>query len=222
MSWSTRPFYTYFSAKLIITFLINVDDCLLDVVRGTGAKDSLAEAERFIDKLNNIYKLTFSQEISMFLGLELVWAADRSWVKVTLTLKIEELNDLLKLHLMAPVTTPMDTKFDSTALPEDHVNFSVPYLSILGKVHFIKHWRPDIAVAHTLLSHFQTRWAEYHWLALVRVCTYLFCHKNLLRVPTARQTALLTGPADHSLTGPADHSDHFRQLTDYYPGHLAP
>ena len=111
----------------------------------------------------------------MFLGLELTWAADRHWVKITLTAKIDELAIELRLVGMKPVSTAMDPNFDTSLLPVDCDKCDRPYLTILGKVHFIKHWRPDIQPAHTLLSHFSSRYGEYQWLALVRVCLYLHC-----------------------------------------------
>ena len=72
----------------------------------------------------------------------------------------------------------MEIDFDTSLLPTDHINFTAPFLQILGKVHFIKHWRADISVAHAKLSHFQAHWSEYHWKALIRVCRYLYCTKD--------------------------------------------
>ena len=79
--------YFYRSAAQIVRLIVNTDDCLLNVVM----RDAKKWAHKFLKDLNDIYELTYSENINIFLGLQLTWATDKSWVKITVKNKIEEL-----------------------------------------------------------------------------------------------------------------------------------
>ena len=111
--------HTYISAERLIVLVINVDDGLFTVVGDGHEKFS----DTFISKLNLTYKLTVSNEITRFLGINIIWAPDRSWVQLCMTDKIMELEDILHLSKMSGVTLPMDLNFDTTKLPIDHKNY---------------------------------------------------------------------------------------------------
>ena len=107
---SDPTLYTFISAVLIVLLLVNVDDCLLHVV----GENAQLVGEKLIADLNADYPLTVSSNIDFFLGLNLTWAADKSWVKVSLRDKIETnplcgLSQSIEYHCLVEKTCRVNT-----------------------------------------------------------------------------------------------------------------
>ena len=149
--------------------LVNVDDCLLHCIGETATETGT----RFINDLQRDYNLTIDDKIERFLGLNILWDKERTWVKISMEDKIEDMAKRLKLDGHKNVSRPMDPNFDSTPLPDDHVNCIEPFQSVRGETAFILHYRPDTAVANTKLSHFSQKHSTYHWKSLLHLCKYL-------------------------------------------------
>ena len=120
------------------------------------------------------YELTITDTIDHFIGLNLTWATDRSWIKITMEDKIAELAELLNLADMAPVKGCIPKDFNNARLPDDHENYHEPFPTIYGKFLFISHYRPDVAIAKTKLAPFMHLWGKHHWDAIIHTCAYLY------------------------------------------------
>jgi len=163
-------FFHFFSSSLIILILANVDDLILHII---GSDHSTKMAE-LLELMQADYDLTISSDIDNYLGLNLTWDINREWVKISMENKIDELGDILNLSTKDYIKQPMPKNFDNTPMADDHVNYHEPFPTIYGKLLFISHYRPDIAIAKTKLAPYMHKWSKYHWDVLLDLCTYLF------------------------------------------------
>ena len=113
--------FHHFSSIFIVLILVNVDDLILHVI-GNAPHTANDYMHRIIKLLGGKYKLTVQENINNFLGLNLTWDTDRTWVKVTMGNKIDELSELFKLSSLNMVDTPLPLDFNSEQLPEIHTN----------------------------------------------------------------------------------------------------
>ena len=163
-------FFHFFSSTVILLILANVDDLLLTVI-GTNHAQFMDE---LLTHMKNDYELTITETIDHFIGLNLTWATDHSWIKITMEDKIAELSELLNLADMAPVKGCIPKDFNNAPLPKGYVCYHEPFPTIYGKFLFISHYRPDVAIAKTKLAPFMHLWGKHHWDALIHTCTYLY------------------------------------------------
>ena len=77
--------------------------------------------------------------------------------------KIDELRNILHLEKHKAVLGPISEDFDTTALPDDHVNYHEPFPTIYGKYLYISHNRSDTVIAKTKFAPFMHKFSKYHW-----------------------------------------------------------
>ena len=160
-------FFHYVSDKLIVLLTVTVDDIAIF----TNDDDWL---QKFKKDFNKIFAITQEPDFSWFLGTKMEWSTDYSAVKLTQPNHIR--GALIRYNMMdcKPQNTPMSADYDSSPLPEDHVNPDFPFSGIIGTLIWIaRNSRPDILVAVTLLATRNKRFNTDHIKAAKRILAYL-------------------------------------------------
>ena len=130
--------------------------------------------QKFKKDFNKIFAITQEPDFSWFLGTKMEWSTDYSAVKLTQPNHIR--GALIRYNMMdcKPQITPMSADYDSSPLPEDHVNPDFPFSGIIGTLIWIaRNSRPDILVAVTLLATRNKRFNTDHIKAAKRILAYL-------------------------------------------------
>ena len=174
------------SASDITILAIYVDDILL-----TGSNPT--EIHSIKQHLDNEFTIKDLGLLHYFLGMEV------SYVNEGIVLTQHKFTkDLLQIQHFPhkPVHTPLPLQCKLST--EDPHDFSDPtlYRTLVGKLNFLSHTRPDLAFATQLLSQFMQNPKQSHFDALLHVLQYINT--------TAGQGILLKGEAHLSLQAFSD------------------
>lgn len=196
--------------KDIIIMAVHIDDCAV-----TGNSQDLID--KFMDEMNEKYKLTDTGPASWLLGIKI----SRDFANKTLSLSqhayIDAIITKFNFNDLKPLATPIDPsipllKTQSPSKLEDIARMkNVPYREAVGSLMYAAMGtRPDIAFATSTVAQFSENPGWVHWEAVKRIFRYLLGTKNL---------ELVYGGERRGLEGYVDadgaSQDHRRAISGY-------
>ncbi|XP_060188506.1 uncharacterized mitochondrial protein AtMg00810-like [Lycium barbarum] len=152
------------SGSSIVLLVVYVDDIVL-----TG--DDLVEISALKDSLHNQFKIKDLGHLNYFLGIEVT-----SFPIGLLLHQSKFIRDLLHKHNCAevtPVVCPLDLSVKLQATQGKPLANPEAYRSLVGKLNFLTHTRPDLSFAVQHLSQFLQLPTDLHMQAALRLLRYL-------------------------------------------------
>lgn len=179
-----------YTDKNEMTFvLVYVDDLLI------ATKDRLKE-KQIIQILSNRFKIKNLGQPKFCLGIEI--NKTRGSTHLTQSSYIRELLEKFNMIDCKPVSTPLavGTNLHEFQMDEKDSEPKPPYRALVGALMYLAvATRPDIAHAVSILSQFNERNSNIHWIAAKRVLRYL---KGTI------DQGLVYAPDEHTLRGYVD------------------
>ena len=134
-----------------------------------GGKEVLSKD--FADKMKHEFEMSIFGEINFFVGLQVHQL--KHGIFLTQSKYIKEILKTFGLEDFKPISTPMAigqklSKNDESA----EVNQTM-YRSMIGKLQYVVHSRPDIALAVGIVARFSANPRENHLMAVKRIMRYL-------------------------------------------------
>lgn len=166
---SDSAVYVLLDSRGLLLIHLHVDDALVFC----DSQKLLTEFEHFI---NNAYDLKWTRKPTLYLGLKLDIAEDKSSIKVSQPQYVESVLERFCLVNCNPAKSPLPQRLSLvTGTPEEvEVAKDVPYQQLVGCLQWIaSSTRPDISYAVSQLSRFNSAWTLQHWTAAKHVLRYL-------------------------------------------------
>ena len=206
--------FTLKKGKYICTLCTFVDDLVI-------SSNDTQRTKKFIDLLKKKgFVISSLEQLSWYLGIEIIIDRTKKTVKVLQTLYIEELIKFMGLEGANGVDTPLPSVLPTASdCPPDTAegrklrnSIQHEYRSILGKLsHLARHSRYDIKFAVFYLSRYQHNPGMAHLKAAKHIVLYLIKTKNEgLTLNTNDIPLCVYCDADH-----ASNKDHRRSTSGY-------
>ena len=128
----------------IVLAEIFVDDTLF-----TGNDD---ECKEFSEKMNKEFEMSMFGKIKFFVGLQIQQNKNR--IYITQSKYIKEILKKFGMEGSKPVGTPMCTRLKLTKDDESKEVDQTLYRSMIGKLQYVVHTRPNIALAVGIVARF--------------------------------------------------------------------
>lgn len=165
----------YYCARRGLYIILYVDDILI------FGKD-MGQIKWIKEKLSESFKMKDLGEVSSFLGLDITRCLDNGTLELSQQAYIEKVLARFGMKDCKPVATPMDVncKWKKSNIPTDE-----PFKELLGSLQYLTIMsRPDITIAVSILSQFQSSPGKEHWDGLKRILRYLQGTKSMKMVYT--------------------------------------
>jgi hypothetical protein len=135
------------------------------------------EARRILGIIGSRYKITIKENVDVFLGVKIDYNDTKTTLDQHAYLKtiLDDFQETTE-EFTTPWDTGVDAEFDIVRNPtKDDTDFMKgrEYFSLVGKLQYLVHTRPDIAYHVGKLARFSVRPRKVHWQAGQRVLGYL-------------------------------------------------
>lgn len=128
-------------------------------------------SHEFVDEIKKEFEMSLIGEIKFFIGLQIQQMKDA--IFITQSKYVKEVLKTFGMEDSKPVGTPMVTDCKLSKEDESVVVNEKDYRSMIGKLHYVVHNRPDIAHAVGITAQFQQSPRESHLVAVKRILRYL-------------------------------------------------
>ena len=149
--------------KDILVFEIFVDDIVF------GGKEVLCKS--FANKMKHEFEMSMFGEIKFFVGLQVHQL--KHGIFVTQTKYIKEILKKFRLEDFKPVSMPMAIGHRLSKSDESTEVNQTMYNSMIGKLQYVVHSRPDIALIVGIVARFSANPRENYLMVVKRIMRYL-------------------------------------------------
>lgn len=140
---------------------------LHDIIFGGDDKTSHV----FADEMKKEFKMSLIGEIKFFIGLQIQQM--KEGIFITQSKYVKEVLKTFGMEESKPVGTPMVTGCKMTKENDSALVNEKEYWSMISKLHYVVHSRPNIAHVVGIVAHFQKCPRESHLVAVKRILRYL-------------------------------------------------
>ena len=179
----------------VVLVSLYVDDMIY-----TGS--SMQLIEEFKTSMMSKFEMTDMGKLSYFLGLEVKQSNKGIFVSQQ-KYAVDLLKQVGMIHCK-PDSTPMNVNEKLTAEDGSGLADARRYRSIVGRLIYLTHTRPDLSFAVGLLSRFMHHPTKHHFGAAKRVLRYVAGTKNLGVWYVKNEEFFLTGYTDSDWAGSQD------------------
>lgn len=151
------------SDNKIVLAEIFVDDTMF-----TGNDDQCKE---FLELMNKEFEMSMFGQIKFFVGLQI--QQNKNGIYITQSKYIREILKKFGMQDSKLVGTPMCTRLKLTKDDDSKEVDQTLYKSMIGKLQYVVHTRPDIALAVGIVARFSAKPRENHMMASKRILRYL-------------------------------------------------
>ena len=149
--------------KDILILEIFVDDIIF------GGKEVLSKD--FVDKMQHEFEMSMFEEINFFVGLQVHQL--KHGIFVTQSKYIKEILKTFGLEDFKPVSTPMAIGHKLSKNNESAGVNQTMHRSMIGKLQYVVHSRPNITLAVGIIARFFANPRENHLMEVKRIMIYL-------------------------------------------------
>lgn len=149
--------------KKIVLVEIFVDDSLFI------GNDDLCKA--FLEEMSKEFDISMFGEIKFFVGLQIQQKKDG--IYITQSKYIKEILKKFGMEDWRPVGTPMSTEHKLSKNDDSKEVDQTTYRSMIGKLQYVVHTRPDITLAIGMVVRFSANPKENHMMEIKRIMRYL-------------------------------------------------
>ena len=149
--------------KKILLVEIFVDDTLF-----TGNDD---ECKEFSEQMNKEFEMSMFGEIKFFVGLQI--QQRKNGIYITQSKYIKEILKKFGMEDSKLVGNPMCTRLKLTKDDESKEVDQTLYRSMIGKLQYVVHTRPDISLIVGIVEIFLAKPRETHIMSIKRIMRYL-------------------------------------------------
>ena len=157
---------------------------------------NLDEIKRIKSELSKAFRMKDLGEVENFLGLEISRNFEIGELKISQKAYIEKILSRFGMQDCKQIATPMDV--NAKWMKSEDPETNKPFKALLGCLQYLALMsRPDISVAVSILSRFQSCATDAHWSGLLRILRYLQGSKDIYLLYIADGgDAVLEGYAD--------------------------
>ena len=167
-------FYSFFSPKLSIMLIVSVDDYAVSTTSHEWYCD-------FFQKYSSKYESRNLGSLSLYNGIHIKQYSNFSFT-LSQTRDIDDLLERYGLRDANPISTPMDSNFNTNEVPSTNTSPVFAFSSIIGSLLWIARMtRPDITFPVLVLASFTKNFTEQHVIAAKRILRYLKGTRDLCR-----------------------------------------
>lgn len=156
--------FIYNNNGVLIYMLVYVDDLII-----TG--NSPSHTTRFIDSLSQRFSLKDLDDLSFFLGIEVI--RTKEGLHLNQSRYIADLLKRLNMSDCNSIKTPMCSNTTLTLSSGTPLSDPTEYRAVVGSLQYLSLTRPDISFPVNKLSQFMHKPTTEHWQAVKRVLRYL-------------------------------------------------
>ena len=138
-----------------------------DIIFG-GQDDSCKD---FANQMKQEFEMSMFGEIKFFVGLQVHQMKHRIFISQSKYIK--EILKTFGFEDSKPISTPMVTSLKLSKNDESSKVNQTLYRSMIGKLQYVVHSRPDIALAIGIVARFSANPRENHLMAIKRILRYL-------------------------------------------------
>ena len=125
----------------------------------------------FSEQMNKEFEMSMFGEIKFFVGLQI--QQSNNGIQITQSKYIKEIVKKFGMKDCKSVGTPMCTRLKFTKEDESKEVDQTLYRSMIGKLQYVVHTRPDIALAVGIVARFLAKPRENHIMEIKRIMRYL-------------------------------------------------
>ncbi|XP_060201949.1 uncharacterized mitochondrial protein AtMg00810-like [Lycium barbarum] len=161
---NNHSFFIKQSPSPIVLLAVYVDDIIL-------SGDDLEELSALKSFLDSQFKIKDLSTLNYFLGIEVYYTA--SGLLLHQKKFIRDLLQKYNYNIVNPVACPLDLSIKLKADMGDTLAFPEFYRSLVGKLNFLTHTRPDLSFAVQHLSQYLQKPTHTHMKAVIHLLRYL-------------------------------------------------
>jgi len=189
--------YVYFSSELSIQIIVSVDDYAV-------ASSSPTWYAKFFKIYSAKYESRDLGLLTLYNGIH-IHQYTNSNISMSQTRDIDDTLERFGLQHANPISTPMETNFDTSTVPADNISPVFAFSSIIGSLLWIARMtRPDIMYPVLVLASYTKNFTERHINAAKRILRYLKATRLLCRVIICTLTSPITFPSTLPLISMSD------------------